>query len=293
MVKIAVAGLVTPRGLGDALQYYVLVRLLNNLLPEDDITLICPDLKNGLFVFKDLKLKGNLLDFYPAGYGAFQRLLRSLFLHNHVFRNKQNVVKAKRQANKDNAILSVIRVVNETYEKYFSSYIIDKYLSASIMRPLQFRGCIFGGHTICGNIYSYIVEYETLHSVVNGPIVASPLSVSRLEYFERKIKRTVVLKRLKHALQKFDFVYTRGPFSLRLLRDYVGVDEKKLGMALDGGFGLRLIYKAKASEGNNRRIVIIPRKRYFYAYNKVGLYPYYLKALADLFFGFRRILMAR
>lgn len=289
MKKIAVAGAVSPRGLGDALQYYILIRMLDNFFSKSEITFICPQLKDGLSVFRGLELNAYLVDLDPAGYLAFWRLLRSTIHHKRALKHKQKA--SSSQVNNPKTILKIMRAIRRKYEKYFGSYTIDKHISSGLMRHFSFSAGMFGGHTICGSIYPYILEYETLRSTVKGPLVMSPISVSNttFERFMQKnstLKNTLMLKRLRQSLQKFDFIYTRGPYSLKTLRNHLNINEEKIDMALDSGFGLRLFYSniltSKALRKEVPRIIIIPRKDFFYVYNKENLYKLYLNALVDL-----------
>lgn len=54
MRDLAVFGLVSPKGLGDALQNSVMVNVLNDLSPESNVTLVCPNLRESLFVFENI-----------------------------------------------------------------------------------------------------------------------------------------------------------------------------------------------------------------------------------------------
>ncbi|MHA1827550.1 MAG: polysaccharide pyruvyl transferase family protein, partial [Candidatus Heimdallarchaeaceae archaeon] len=289
MRKVVVAGVVTPRGLGDALQYCVAVKLLNNLLSEADITLMCPDLKNGLFVFKNLNINANFVDLNPAGYLVLWRLLRSSLINRRRLRNEKTEV-TKKKVNQLKIHPRIIKTAKRAYEKYFTFYNVDKFISSVFLRSFQFDAGIIGGHTLGEAIYRYIVEYDTISSVVNGPLITSPFSVSKvgLEHFGQKasiFKRILMMKRLRNSLRRFDFIYIRGPQSLEILRDYLGINEQKIGMALDSGFGLRLIHNSlvtsKTLKREKRRIVIVPRKDYFYIYDRKDLYPLYLNTLAD------------
>jgi len=288
MKKICVAGPLSPRGLGDALQYYITLKLLNKMLPEADITFICQDLKNGLSVFKNLKLNSHLLDSNCAGHGAvFRRLLHAPFLRKYPLKSdKKSAIKD--QTDEVNKVLNVIRALGR---KYAVTYRIDKYFSMSIMRPFSFDGGILGGYTLHTRIYHCILNHEILRSIVKGPLVTSPISVSKLalEHVLKNaslLQRSLILKRLKQSLEKFDFIYTRGPHSIETLRNYLDVNGKKVGMALDSGFGLRLfhhdIFKPKVSEKKALKILIFPRKDYFYTYDKEYLYKLYLDALVAL-----------
>lgn len=289
MKNVAVVGAVSPRGLGDALQYYILIRLLNNFFSESEITFICPYLQDGLSVFRGLKLNADLMDLDSAGYLASWHVLSSFFHHISASKHRERIASSG-QVNKPRAFLKMIRAIHRKYEKYFSSYVLDKYISSVITRSFLFDAGIFGGHTICAGIYPYIHGYEISRSAVKGPLIMSPISVSRLaiKHLRREnstIKNTLMLKRLKQSLQKFDFIYTRGPYSLKILRNYLNISEEKIDMALDSGFGLRLFHSdILASEALRKeapRIVIIPRKDFFYSYDRENLYKPYLNALVD------------
>jgi len=289
MRKVVVAGVVTPRGLGDALQCCVTVKLLNNLLSEADITLMCPDLKNGFFVFKNLNINANFVDLNPTGYLVLWRLLRSSLINRHKSRSEKTEV-TKRKVNQPRMHSRIIKTAKKVYEKYFTFYSIDKFISSGFLRSFKFDAGIIGGHTLSEPIYRCIVEYDIISSVVNGSLVMSPISISKvgLEHFGQKtsiFKRTLMIKRLRRSLQRFDFIYTRGPQSLEILRDYLGINEQKIGVALDSGFGLRLIHNSPATsktlKREKRRIIIVPRKDYFYIYDRKDLYPLYLNTLTE------------
>lgn len=284
MKKVAVAEVATPRGLGDALQSCVMVKLLQKFSHEAEVTFFCPDLKSGLFVFKDLNLNVHLLDLDVHG-----RLLRQLFLHkNTLMRERQSHNQSSNE--KANMLSSIIRVTKRKYEKYITPYLIGKYEYSSFMKSFSFDASIFGGHTICGGIISYIHRYEALRSATEGPVVTSPISISKLalqDYQEKhsKFTKTITLKRLRHSLQKFDFIYTRGPYSLEILRDYLSIDDRKIAMALDSGFGAKLIYPGTRSSGalkKKLKILFIPRKDNFYLYKRENLYKLYMTSLVEI-----------
>ena len=86
MKKIAVAQKVSSRGLGAALQSYVIIRPLNDLIFESEITFIHPYLKDEFSVFKSLKLNTRLIDLSPAGHLALWRLLHSSILNKYKYR---------------------------------------------------------------------------------------------------------------------------------------------------------------------------------------------------------------
>lgn|GEM_PF-4483925 len=276
--KIAIVGVVSPGGLGDALQYYVAIRLLNNLLPEADITFVCPDLREEISVFRDLKLNAGLSSVGLTGAELLKSLLPSAIPQKRASTADRKTT-AETQVDTVNTVLENIRIIGR---KCCDSYVFGKYIGSSIVRSLfSFNAGIFGGHTICADVYTYIIQYETLRSAVRGPMLTSPISISKLA-FEHYGHKT--WKRLKQSLQKLDFVYVRGPHSLEILRDHLNIGEDRVAMALDSGFGMRLIHPdiiaSKVLEKQALRIVIIPRKQYFYRYNRWDLYKPYLDALA-------------
>ena len=293
--QIALIGMVSPRGLGDALQYYVTVTQLQKFFNKTEITFFCSGLKSGVFIFKGLNLNARLLDLNPVGsYFLPLRILLRSFLRKRSARSEK-IAAATSQIKKDNILLKKIKTIIENgkvAQKYLSSYTIDKYSNSLIMKPFSFDASIFGGHTICGRIYSYIYKYEAFHSVTKGPLVTAPISISRhalVQYWNETsaYKNLKMIKRLKQSLQKFDFIYVRGPYSLRILRDYLSIDEEKTDIALDTGFGVKLIFpeiKAEAlQQRKTLRILIIPRKDYFYYfYKKEDAYKLYLESLTKL-----------
>jgi len=288
--KIAVAGVVTPRGLGDALQYCVTIKLLQKFFPKAEVTFFCPELKSGSSVFKALNLNAHLLDLGPVGQEyVLGSLLLQLFLHKSTSKREK---KSHSQSSdeKANMLLRIIKLCVRLYGKHIATYIIDKYVNSFVMKSFSFDASIFGGHTICGGIYPFIHKYEALRSATDGPMVTSPVSISNLalKHYERensKFKKNIMLKRLRHSLQKFDFIYTRGPYSLKILRDYLNIDERKVAMALDSGFGAKLIYpgvKSSKTLKKKLKILIFPRKDYFYIYKREDLYKLYLNSFVEL-----------
>ena len=286
---VAVAGVVKPRGLGDALQYYVTVKLLQKFYREVDVAFFCPGLKDGFFIFKDLNLNADLLDLGPVGgYHVLTQVLLDSLLHKGTFKHKRKSTD-KVKTKKSNRLLRIIRALGEKYEKYMTPYAVDKYTNSFIMKSFSFDASIFGGHTISGSIYPYIYKYEAFHRATKGPMVTSPISISELalKHAEERLSRfkcIVMLKRLRRSVQKLSFIYTRGPYSLKILRDYLGIDESKIGMALDSGFGAKMVIPSTkpSTSREGLKILLIPRKDYFYIYKREHLYRSYLNSLAEL-----------
>jgi polysaccharide pyruvyl transferase WcaK-like protein len=273
-------GTVSPVGLGDALQCYVGIRLLNNLLSEADITFVSPDLEEEISVFRDLKFNARLSSVGLTG----ANLLKS-FLPSAISQKRELIDNKK--TNKEIKIDTVNTVLENLLnlgKKIIYSPVFGNYIDRSIARSFfSFNAGIFGGHTISTNVYKFTSQYETLRSVVRGPILTFPISVSKLPF---KLYGNKTWIRLKQSLQKLNFIYVRGPHSLEILRDNLNIDEDRVAMALDSGFGMRLInpdiIASKGSEKKALRIVIVPRKDYFYQYNRSNLYKYYLDAIIGL-----------
>ncbi len=288
---IAVAGVATPRALGDALQCYVTVKLIQKRFHGTKVMFFCPDLKDGLFVFKDLDLNASLL--YSSIDRSYilrnfqRRVLSKIFPSNSTIEGEKRTT-VKIQTKKADAFSNLKHYIKE---EIFVSY--DKYANSgthlSTMKPFSFDASIFGGHTICASIFPFVHKYEAFRSATRGPMVTSPISISKLalqHYAKKKpTMNKIMLKRLVRSLQKFDFIYTRGPYSLKILRDYLNINERKLAMALDSGFGAKLICphieRSNPTE-KTFKILIIPRKSYFYFYEREGLYKLYLNSLAEL-----------
>lgn len=290
MKSLALAGVANPRSLGDALQCSVMVKLMRKFFPKAELTFFCPNIKSGFFVFKDLNLNARLLDLGPVGgHNVLACTLLPSLLHQGTFKREK---KSPGQGSNKKAYMlwRIYQVISKKYGNHITPYVVDKYANSFIMKPFKFDASIFAGHTICGGVYPYIYKYEALRSATEGPMVTSPISISKLalEGYERKnskFGRDMMLKRLRNSLQKFDFIYARGSYSLKILRDYLNIDERKTAMALDSGFGAKLICPiAKSSETIKKkiRILIIPRKDYFCMYEKEWLYKSYLTSLAEL-----------
>ena len=278
--KIALVSTVSPVGLGDVLQCYVGIRLLNNLLPEADITFVCPDIEEKISVFRDLNFNAHL-----SSVGLTRANLLKSLLPSAISQKLPSIVNKKtiteNEVDTVKPVLNKIRIVGRKciYSPAFSNY-VDSYIAKALF---SFNAGIFGGHTICTNVYKFISQYETLRSVVKGPILTFPISISKLPL---ELYGDKTWKKLEQSLQKLDFIYVRGPHSLEILRDNLNIDEDRVAMALDSGFGMRLInpdiIAAKGLEKKAIKIVIVPRKDYFYQYNKSNLYKHYLNSVVSL-----------
>lgn len=256
------------------------------MIPEANIRFICPRLEEEILVFKDLNLNARLSSVALTGGGLLRYLLCSLIPHQLASTVKKKGI-AEVRVDKVNTVSRVISRARAIMRGTIDSYLVGKYIGSFLAKSLfSFSAGMFGGHTIgLPSLDHYMVQYEILRSAVNGPMLTSPISISKLslEHYKQRIS---TLKRLKRSLRNFDFIYTRGPHSLEILRDRLDIEEGKVAMALDSGFGMRLIHPeihaSKTSGKAALRIVIIPRKEYFYSYDRKDLYKSYLDALANL-----------
>lgn len=262
--KIALVGLVTPASVGDALQYYFIIKSIDNLVPEADATFFCPYLRENLAVFKDVKSTLKLID----------SSLSSLSF-KHGFNTEKSQVK------KISPVLYAIQVLKR--RRFFPQELDKLIFSPMVKSIISFNAALFGGHTISKPTY-YATQYEIMRSAVRGPIVTAPISISKL-LFEHHRMKALPLERLKNSLNNLNFIYVRGPHSYATLIEDLNVDEAKIAMALDSGFGARQIFAdyktSDVSNNNSLKIVIIPRKEYFFIY-KNCLYDVYLKTISNL-----------
>jgi hypothetical protein len=179
--KIAIVGPVPLAGIGAALQYYVITELLSKTNNDTDATLICPNFQEAAYVLNGLKLNANTLGVYLS-----KPQLLSYFL--------QSIMPPK--AGKLTHWISKIGK-------------IDKFgaLTAPMYRAiLAFDGGLIGGHTVGANVSYYVTQYETLQTIVRGPVVTWPFTVSNLA-----LKAPLHdIERLKNSLAKFDTIFVRG-----------------------------------------------------------------------------------
>jgi polysaccharide pyruvyl transferase WcaK-like protein len=281
--KIAFLSPVSPCGLGDALQCYTAIRMLNNLFKKDEITFVCPDLRENASVFGNLKLRTRFLDLGITGSYIVKDFL-SLKTPNVLRKREFSVKNSPKNADGASSVRTISKITRRIVGDFFDSYIFGKYVGSSILKFLSpFDAAMIGGHTICLDPYDYIVQYENLRSITNGPIVTLPISMSELSFH---YENRTMIKRMRKSLRKIDFIYVRGPKSLKVLRETLDVKDNKVGMALDCGFGMRLVQPHNIASLNRRKrplkVVIVPRTDFFGNYRRGKLYPSYLKALAGL-----------
>lgn len=238
---------------------------------------MCPYLKDNFSVFKGMNFDVSFLDSSFMGCLSIYRLLGARARSSKISQNDSHITPAIPR--------TTLRPLNILYRK-LNRHLPpvnwhDKFTSLYMLRHLQFDAGILGGHTCTIDLQDYIMKYDVIRSTVKGPIVTSPISISILALKEGTslFNRKLIMSKLRSSLQKFEFIYVRGPYSLKILRDHLNIEN--VGMALDTGFGIRLTHPQSIPRKGKKRIVIIPRRNYFDIYGREKLYKLYLNAIAN------------
>jgi len=294
MKRIAVFGACSPVGFGDALQYYNLLNSFNNKLSNLSLVFLCPGLKERLIVFKGLKIKHFCIS---VSYSPLHIVTR----YRHGFIRKDDVLRLYSSINKvdiynEKTKRSYIDMLVKTLRSKLSTFTnntrivdgVENITSLLVFKLLyrpNFNAGVVGGHTLGGGgLTGYVQFYRAVNLMVKGPKIITPISLS-LMGFKRNIE---LLERLKPLLKSFNYIYVRGPYSLKLIKKLFNVDEDKISMCLDSGFWhlldpvLSQLARNRHARKNRIRVLIYPRKDSFYAYSKDILYRYYLHCLKSL-----------
>jgi ADP-heptose:LPS heptosyltransferase len=284
MKNIAIYGLASPTSIGDALQYWVLLDLLKKHVAHSKIALICPELSDNIFVFgMEQILCDQIFDMKIAYPFVLNR--------THSFTKRQNprmnYITAEEMLSK-NPHGKVIKRILEVISRYIDTYGIDKIISTHYVKHSLFDAGLIGGHTATPEIRGYLLKYNLARSITRGPLVMAPLSIStftfdKLGHDNSAIQELLLHKRLKNILDKVEFVYARGPLTYKILRESIGIKDEKIKMAIDSGFGIKLLYDPKPNvitRRNRPKIVIVPRKEYYIFYNKHDLYRRYVRSFS-------------
>jgi len=268
--SILIIGPVSPKGIGDASQYYSSVNMCNELAPHWNLTLMIPDISNYVSVFKGLTFRTELIEQGDVGYLRLGGYIR--------YQQKGNV---QLKHNDDNIFTKIISNIS-SYIPLFP--IVDTELAVKRLKIKKFDGGIFGGHTFTLGAAHYIVKYNVIDKLVSGPKILSPISISKigLNKLSKYMYHNIIYNFIK-SLTKFDKIFVRGKYSYNILTEYYQINNVEKG--LDTGFCLRKLYN-KNNIFRNNDIVIIPRRGFFYSYNKSNLYKNYLKFLIKLINNF-------
>jgi len=290
MKRIAVFGACAPVGFGDALQYYNLLNILSSKIENNNfsLTFLSPVLKKWLITFKDLKLKHFWID---ISYSPLLTIVR----YKDNFIRKDDILKlhlhtGKFDAYNENikgmykqALVGLIRKNARIFDS------IENITSIPVFKLLYRHGFdagIIGGHTLGGGgLYGYVQSYRAVSLMVKGPIVLAPTSLS-LMGFKHSIELSGTLRPL---LSRFEHIYVRGPYTLKLIKKLFGLSGNRVSMCLDSGFWhlldpvlSQLVRRNRYTRKERIRVLIYPRKDFFYAYNKNTVYSHYLYCLKNL-----------
>jgi len=263
---IAVVGPVSIKGLGDALQYYIALRCLKDLIPKD-LLFFAKDAALSLLIFKDASIQSLNCRFTNR---EVVRYFFKLFLSS------------------DTSSPTSVAEINNNYIGVLRHFVHDSplfeinQLSIPLIRLLfSFSGCAIGGHTITEEINFYSEQYINLRHATKGPLITFPLSVSKLTLLKERSSISV----LRKALSKMDVIFTRGPYSSKILKE-IGVDENKIIIAPDSAFGAKIFFNNSEfscksclkDKGEKFKVLIIPETTFFFSYERRDL-PLYLKNL--------------
>lgn len=275
-----VAGVISMTFIGDALQCCITTKMVSREIPLSDITFICSDSQE-LAASELLHPSIRLVNSY--GTLILKQLLGSNIFNRLANGQQKNVT--HKTANKEVTFRTSLAktLVNNCY----SSWKFNRYVTSPVCRTFfSFDAGILSGHTITGDFSSFNIQYNYLRSVVpRGPVVTSPISLSRLSLEYCQNKDRYKLKNLRKSLEELDFIFVRGPYSQRILKEEFNISDK-VAIALDNGFGLRSFYPDARLTGLLKKralkIIIFPRKEFFEFYNKMELYKPYLESLVGL-----------
>lgn len=257
-----VVGVVSSKGLGDALQYSVASFLLSREMPNAEITLALPELSSAKFCIIDrVKVLPGLED-----QSSILRFIR----RNSASEEKLSV---------RGGFQRVSNIRHIVWERYSTSEIAVQYLRPWLCRLYnrgRYSGGAVGGHTIEHAAFiSYLVNYNCARAVVDGPLVTFPISASWIG-LERRRRWW---KLLRKSLNKLDVIFVRGRFSREILSRFV--EEGRLYTALDSGFGVRFLFNKPIGSVDKSKVIvgIVPRRDYFEFYGLHELYQEYLRVL--------------
>jgi polysaccharide pyruvyl transferase WcaK-like protein len=280
VMKILVASVVTPNGLGDELQNIVGAVLITKHFSNAKVDMLIPT--------------GSLnAPLTPIPSSSSIRILQGFHERTDVFTIFRMFVgsgvtkqKPKKVASPEyNTTLSknlVSELKDLVYKRYYENTIMATYVRPAVGRfidGLKYDGGFIAGHTLeYAAFFDDLITYNCARFVVKGPLIIYPISVSLIGLKHRER----YLKALRKALQRFDVIFVRGRYSYDILTKFV--DPSRLFVTLDSGFGIRILAENPGNFVRRRSLVvcIVPRSDYFYFYNLGQLYPRYLLALKHL-----------
>jgi polysaccharide pyruvyl transferase WcaK-like protein len=280
MTRILLAGVTDPSGLGDELQYVIGATLIMKNLSITKVDLFIPtaSLNTPLTLIpnsSNIRILQGLLE-----RTSIANILRKFISGDIAKQISQESVPLKYYTETSKNLVHKLKEL--IFKKYYESTIVVTYVRPAIERfidGLNYDGGFIGGHTIEHSaFFDYLLTYNCARTVVKGPLVTYPISVSSIGLKNRER----YLKALRKALQRLDVISVRGRYSYDILTEFV--DLGRLLMALDSGFGIRILNEnpGNITRGRNLVVCIVPRKDYFYLYNLAQVYPKYLLTLKRL-----------
>lgn len=279
-MKILLAGIVAPSGLGDELQYVVGAALItkhfnNNaeidlFIPMGSLnTSHMPIPSSSIRILQGLPERTRISSISRmfVGGNVTKQISQKSALSEHYIKSSKNLVS---------------KLKEHVFKRYYENVIIATYVRPAVGRfvdGLNYDGGFIGGHTIeYSAFFDYLLTYSCARTIVKGPLITYPISASLIGLKQRER----YLKALRKALRSLDIIFVRGRYSYDILTKFV--EPERLLMALDSGFGIKIINKNpdKIPRRQNLTVCIVLRKDYFYFYGLNHVYPRYLLTLKHL-----------
>jgi len=277
-MKILVAGVVPPIGLGDELQQLVGAALITKHFSNAKVDLFIPrGSLNAPLTLIPSSSSIRVLQGFPQRTDVFY-IIYTMFVGSYVSKQKPQKVASPEH----NTTLSknLVSRLKDLAKRYYESTIMATYVRPAVGRfGLKYDGGFITGHTVeYTAFFDYLLTYNCARFVVKGPLITYPISASLIGLKHRER----YLKALRKALQRFDAIFVRGRYSYDILTKFV--DPSRLLVTLDSGFGIRILAENPGNFVRRRSLVvcIVPRNDYFYFYNLGQLYPRYLLTLKHL-----------
>ena len=273
-LQILCSGIVPATGLGDALQYLVGALLTHKNIPNSEITLSMPNIEHTKHIVAPaLTIKeAKKIKLVPGLYEQVSliSLLKSM-------NNKNGPQISSLRLGRRGTLLPIDLPVPLAMLIYYGA----RPSLCRLLEGLRYDACLIGGHTIeAGAFTTYITTYNCARTITKGPLITFPISASCMGLREK----AKLLRILKMSLNRLDMIFVRGKHSYNILAKIIK-DDYRLDTALDSGFAIKLLYPSlsKSSQKTHKLVTgVIPRKDYFYTYNRIRLYVQYLKLLKCL-----------
>jgi polysaccharide pyruvyl transferase WcaK-like protein len=262
--------------MGDLLQDYVTIKLIDRNIPDSNFVFATPGYEVALLTqLQNVSMTPSLSEL--TSFGHLTRALRSL-----ASGNLPDV--EPRGSRKHGGMLPEPKDVAMSIlkKRYHESSCAIRCIRPAIARATlkrSFDATTIPGHTIEKSaFFEYVMTYSTSRAMTNGPVITFPISISRTALGQSKTRERL----LKHSLQRLDTVFVRGPYSFELLSNYM--DSKRIMMAPDSGFAIKSLHSLRTTKKKDGaiRLAIIPRKDYHVTHGKLELYKTYVDVLAKL-----------